>query len=168
VTQNKFMQTPPEIELDEFTRAYIMAALWTFDEDAFSGEYSTSGRFEILFPKIDREAVLKMVEDCAKFKKDNAALIHQAELKDSRAGHNFWLSRNGHGSGFFDEYSQTECEAYEKEHAIAVKTRDFSKREALMENCPCRYHACERLQEISRTWGTVDIYFGDDKKIYAC
>lgn len=144
-----------------------MAALWTFDEDAISGEYSTSGRFEILFPKIDREVVLKMAADCAKFKTENAALITQAELSESRAGHNFWLSRNGHGSGFFDEYSQTECEAYEHEQAIAIVTRDFSKREALTETCPCKYHACERLQNASHNYPNVDLYFGDDGKIYA-
>lgn len=160
------MQTTSETALDEFTTAYIMAALWTFDEDAPSGEYSTSGRFEILFPKIDREVVLKMAADCAKFQKENAALITQAELSEARAGHNFWLSRNGHGSGFFDEYSKTECEAYEREQVVAMETRDFSKREALTETCPCRYHACERLQKIARAWGTVDIYFGDDGKIY--
>lgn len=161
------MQTTSEPALDQFTTSYILAALWTFDDDAPSGDYEQSGRFQELFPKMDRDTVLKMAEDCAKFQKENAALIEQAELADSRAGHNFWLSRNRHGSGFFDEYSQTECEKYETEQKIAVETRDFSKREALKETCPCRYHACQRLQKKSHEFRTIDLYFGDDGKIYA-
>ena len=148
----------PETALDEFTLAYIMAALWTFDEEAPSGEYSTSGRFEILFPQMDQATVLKMAEDCGRFQKENAALITQAELKDSRAGHNFWLSRNGHGSGFFDEYSITECDKF-TDVSCSLELRDDR-------TCPCKFHACERLQEICRKWREFDIYFGDDGKIY--
>ena len=39
--------------------------------------------------------------DCALFQKDNAALLCQAG-DDSQNGHDFCLSRNGHGAGFFD------------------------------------------------------------------
>ena len=159
---------PTEPALSDAAQAYILAALWTFDEDAPSGEYSTSGRFEELFPLIDLPTVLKMAEDANRFQQENATLIDQAQLSESRAGHCFWLSRNGHGSGFFDEYSQTECDAYEKEQAIAVETRDFSKRDALDQTCPCPYHACQRLQEKARAFGSFDIYQGDppDLKIY--
>lgn len=153
--------TTPEPALDQFTMGYILCALWTFDDDAPSGDYETSGRFEILFPQIDRPAVLKMAEDCAQFQKENAELIRQAELSPSRAGHCFWLSRNGHGSGFFDEYSITECD----------KFNDVSKSREVRDDrtCQCRFHACERLQEIAgdyKKWGAVDLYYGDDKKIY--
>jgi hypothetical protein len=151
------LQTP-EPALDDFTMAYILAALWTFDDDAPSGDYETSGRFQELFPLLDGDAILKMADDCARFQKENAALITQAELSESRAGHCFWLSRNGHGSGFFDEYSISECD----------KFKDVSRSRELRDDrtCQCKFHACQRLQEKAREFGTVDIYTGDDQKIY--
>lgn len=102
------MQTTSETALDEFTLAYIMAALWTFDDDAPLGEYSTSGRFETLFPLIDGDTLLKMVADCAAFQK-------QADLTDyptASAGHDFWLTRNGHGCGFWENEHGTEAQCY--------------------------------------------------------
>lgn len=78
-------------------------------------------------------------------------------------GHNFWLNRNGHGSGFWDRYSQTTCE----EQAIAVVSRDFSKRDALNQTCSCRYHVCQRLSEACKPYGSVDLYIGDDGLIYS-
>jgi len=155
------MQTEPETALDEFTTAYILAALWTFDDNAPPGDYETSGRFQILFPRMDQRTVLKMAEDCAKFQKENAELITKAELKDSRAGHCFWLSRNGHGSGFFDEYSIAECDKFTSVDQSRALRDDRT--------CPCKFHACERLQEIAddpERWGTFDIYYGNDGKIY--
>ena len=48
-----------------------------------------------------------MIADCAKFQLDNRWALINAVLADSdadteRAGMNFWLTRNGHGSGFWD------------------------------------------------------------------
>ncbi len=40
-----------------------------------------------------------MVEECHRFQKANAADI-VGRLEE--AGHDFWLTRNGHGAGFFD------------------------------------------------------------------
>jgi len=40
-----------------------------------------------------------MVADCAKFQSDNWDDIAE-DVK--LAGYDFWLSRNGHGAGFFD------------------------------------------------------------------
>ncbi len=87
--------------LTDFEKGYVTAALWTFDNNAPSGEYSTSGRVEILFPLIDQAALQSMRDDCTKFQDQNKALLAQAG-KDSQNGHDFWLSRNGHGCGFFD------------------------------------------------------------------
>ncbi len=42
-----------------------------------------------------------MIEDCEAFQAANVADL--AEMADSRAGFCFWLNRNGHGSGFWDE-----------------------------------------------------------------
>ena len=149
----------PEPALDDFTMAYILCAFWTFDDDAPSGDYETSGRFQELFPLLDRDTILKMADDCARFQKENAALITQAELSESRAGHCFWLSWNRHGSGFFDEYSITECPKF------TTLQEWYKNRED--DTCPCRWHTCKHLQESAHKFNTVDLYFGDDGKIYA-
>ena len=87
--------------LTDFEKGYVTAALWTFDDNAPRGEYSTSGRVETLFPLIDQAALQSMRDDCTKFQNENKELLAQAG-KDSQNGHDFWLTRNHHGSGFFD------------------------------------------------------------------
>ena len=133
-------QTTPETALDEFTTAYILAALWTFDDDAPSGEYETSGRFQILFPKIDQQTVLKMAEDCATFQKENREILAAFQPCDSQNGHDFWLTRNHHGSGFWDRDQNSE---------------DKFKQLA------------DLLTQASNAFGEFNLYYGDDGKIYS-
>lgn len=134
------MQSTPETALDEFTMAYILAALWTFDEDAPSGDYETSGRFEILFPQIDRATLLKMAEDCAKFQKQNAETLAAFQPRDSQNGHDFWLTRNHHGSGFWDQ-DQTSEDKFKQ--------------------------LADLLTKASHAFGEFCLYYGDDGKIYS-
>jgi|HubBroStandDraft_4_1064222.scaffolds.fasta_scaffold00070_71 hypothetical protein len=111
-----------EIKLDEFTIAYIEAALWssTDESDEFGGEpmdknYSTAD--------LSPEALAKIQMDCDRFQSMNCRTIIGRE---EQAGHDFWLTRNRHGAGFWDgdweertgaeltEYShkQGECNLY--------------------------------------------------------
>ena len=87
--------------LDTFTRAYVTAALWLLDEDPGSGEWSEHGRYTIA--NIHVETLTRMAQDCHRFRLTNREDLDSSELTDSRAGQNFWLNRNGHGSGFWDE-----------------------------------------------------------------
>lgn len=83
---------------DEFTRAYIEAALFsTNDESDESGGEPLDKNYgpEDIAP----ESLSVMEQDCAKFQTDNADDIG-SDLE--RAGHDFWLTRNGHGAGFWD------------------------------------------------------------------
>lgn len=89
------------VPLDDFTKAYIECALWSSldDETPLDEEHST----EDLHP----DTLRKMIEDCAAFQKTNRELIERREPRQTaanytRAGHDFWLTRNGHGSGFWD------------------------------------------------------------------
>lgn len=89
----------PDGSLDEFTRQYVITALWSSGDDS-----DPSGHGENLDEKydpqdIDPKSMQSMIEDCAKFQKENAADIGD---KAGLAGHDFWLTRNGHGSGFWD------------------------------------------------------------------
>ena len=50
----------------------------------------------------------KMILDCRKFQADNAEILAQVSYPKndstdmSHAGHDFWLTRNRHGAGFWD------------------------------------------------------------------
>ena len=79
--------------LDTFTRAYIEAAFWTMtDEDGHSLDY-------LGLHDLSSAALASMRTDCADFQAAHAGLI-ASDL--SRAGVDFWLTRNHHGAGFWD------------------------------------------------------------------
>jgi hypothetical protein len=80
--------------LDAFTTAYLEAALWSSMDDhgePLDANYSLDD--------IAPATLAQMVEDCQAFQADHAADI-AANL--SQAGHDFWLTRNHHGAGFWD------------------------------------------------------------------
>lgn len=110
------------LELDEFTRAYITAAFWTSDGSYFDEETqqheSTNTPLEELYTveDIHPDCLKKVQEDCAKFQSENQEDLALAySLYRTRdgytgaalAGHDFWLTRNGHGVGF---WARTELE----------------------------------------------------------
>lgn len=99
--------TPPE--LDEFTKHYLIAALWADGPDN-GMHYDLSD----IAPKSIGQAAI----DCARFQyqnKDNLAVAYEeydnlgfvsvhgdATTGEACAGHDFWLTRNHHGAGFWD------------------------------------------------------------------
>lgn len=95
--------------MDDFTTAYLEAALWTsLDEtnpeqggQPLDGNYSNDD--------IEADTLAEMIEDCRKFQEANVELIIDDNVAvesnlscGDRAGHDFWLTRNGHGAGFWD------------------------------------------------------------------
>lgn len=87
--------------LDEFTRAYVEAMFWT--ECNSDNEELQDCTYGDLAP----ETLASIIEDCADFAATNRALLDRASqvrdhYDDSSAGHDFWLTRNGHGAGFWD------------------------------------------------------------------
>lgn len=85
--------------LDDFTRQYIETALWSSnDESRDDGGDPLDDNYgpDDLAPC----ARARMIADCAAFQ--DAQADHIAAYSDSRAGHDFWLTRNGHGAGFWD------------------------------------------------------------------
>jgi hypothetical protein len=80
--------------MDIFTTAYVRCALWAEVDDSgdpLDDNYSQDD--------IDHKALKTMVADCERFQRDNWDDIAGCA---SIAGHDFWLTRNGHGSGFWD------------------------------------------------------------------
>lgn len=89
-------------DLDKFTRAYIVAALWSSTDD--DGEpLDTNYRANDISP----DTLAAMAADCAKFQTDHADDIAAGPDggdfdRWERAGHDFWLTRSRHGCGFWD------------------------------------------------------------------
>jgi hypothetical protein len=92
--------------LDTFTRAYIEAALWSSnDESTPQGGEPLENNYGA--EDIAEETLVQMVEDCRKFQAENAPLLRGCTRRsaypiEAQAGHDFWLTRNGHGAGFWD------------------------------------------------------------------
>ena len=87
--------SPAKGSMDAFTRAYIEAALWSStDDDGDSLDRNYSVR------DIAPATLTRMKLDARKFQRDNARSLDAGS--SSRGGHDFWLTRAGHGAGFWD------------------------------------------------------------------
>lgn len=97
--------------VDEFTLAYITAALWTEVDDDCNPLEDNYGQEDI-----HPEALQQIISDCREFQDNYPTPVYggtrwtDAEL----AGHDFWLTRNGHGCGFWsrDQLSEQERKQY--------------------------------------------------------
>lgn len=91
--------------MDKFTLAYIEAALWSSVDD--NEKPLDNGEHELA-----EETRAKMIVDCEHFQTENAADLAEDNRTHTRAqgecsveesaGHDFWLTRCGHGAGFWD------------------------------------------------------------------
>lgn len=78
--------------------AYMRAALWSStDESTPSGGYPLDKNYDA--SDITREGRDKMLLDCTNFLRQAGPLV---DGDYEQAGHDFWLTRNGHGAGFWD------------------------------------------------------------------
>lgn len=84
--------------MDKFTTAYIEAALWssTDNSDASGGRpLDCNYGVEDIAP----ETLASILDDCKAFQEAHS---NDIECNLEQAGHDFWLTRNHHGSGFWD------------------------------------------------------------------
>lgn len=135
--------TPARRARIEFTCAYIECALWASTDNDYHGEgdsrnlppgESNGGApldENYTADDLSPECLGAMLGDCEAFLDENA---RDCGGNLERAGHDFWLTRNDHGAGFWDG--------------------DWPE------------PAASRLTEASKRFGTVDLYIGDDGKIY--
>lgn len=120
------MKTPQD--LDTFTRAYIECALWSSSD-------TRPGEPEGIEPRpldedygisdIAPETLEEMIADCAKFQAENGEVIDCAPVSNERssAGHDFWLTRNLHGVGFWDgDWTWAGKQLTEASHAFGEYT----------------------------------------------
>lgn len=84
--------------MDPFTIAYIEAALWSStDESDEQGGEPLDANYGL--DDIAPETLASILDDCEAFQETHAEDIGS---EHERAGHDFWLTRNGHGAGFWD------------------------------------------------------------------
>lgn len=93
---------PTWADLDKFTQGYIECALWSsLDNADDSGGEPLDRNYS--WGDLDGNALAIMVADSRAFQSDNRQDLNDCGLSFERQGHDFWLNRNGHGSGFWDE-----------------------------------------------------------------
>ena len=129
-------EPPAPRQMDEFTRAYIEAALWSSTDNADdSGGEPLDKNYGM--EDIDPATLHQMMDDCAKFQEengddiDNACLTRSQYSDREQAGHDFWLTREGHGAGFWETFDWEE-------------------------------EAGKRLTQASKEFGSFYLYVGDD------
>lgn len=122
-----------QAERQLFINAYV-GALYFTSTDGENGDETLEGR------ELSKEAAVDISFDCYQFMLDNEELLKQATDRVgydmARAGHDFWLTRNGHGAGFWD-------------------------RDELSEG-----GLGDKLTEACKTFGESTAYRGDDGLIY--
>lgn len=121
--------------MKEITKHYLEAALWTAtdgNEDPLQDNYS----LEDFAPEAIERAELHVSYFIDRAKPWLKAHILSKNYPESQTGHDLWLTRNGHGTGFWDR-----------------KELEEGNRGNI-------------LTEICEKMGESDCYLGDDGKIY--
>lgn len=137
------------IKLDEFTRQYVETALWSsHDEADEQGGDPMDENYGI--EDIHPDSLAAMAEDCRAFQESFGDFIAD---DPSRAGHDFWLTRNGHGAGFWDgdwdePYVKPQGSEFHPETGRYRTVGDY-------------------LTAMSEPYGSCDLYVGDDGMIHA-
>lgn len=94
---------PSSADIEDMLQAYIEAALWSStDESDESGGEPMDKNYGP--DDVAEETVARMRKDVTAFAKKYGPIIESfgADYDWSQAGHDLWLTRNGHGVGFED------------------------------------------------------------------
>ena len=81
--------------IDDMVKGYLVSALWSSTDmngDPLDDKYS--------YHDFKEKSIELAQKDCASFEELAGELLNGHD--DSDIGHNFWLTRNGHGAGFWD------------------------------------------------------------------
>lgn len=117
--------------MSEFLNGYLECMLWLAkDEDGNPLDSITAD-------DIAPDALATITAECDDFANANRETWERGGWNDAQAGHDFFLTRNGHGAGFWDRRYNDD-------------TRTCGK--ILTDNC--------------RPYGEQDLYRGDDGKYY--
>ncbi len=126
--------------LTVFKQSFLACALWssTYTVAAVNPKYDLDESVpfdeKYTIEDFDRKSIYILMRECEIFWNLN---YHSIKKHASQAGHDFWLTRNGHGAGFWD------------------RTDIWTEAER------------ERMTNQSQAFGEVDLYVGDDCKVCA-
>lgn len=127
--------TPDFAKLPLIVQGYLKAVFWTDASPDAEEELRDMG-----YSDLAPEALQSVVSECQKFEAQAAQLLTLAYGRDGyseeRAGHDFWLTRNHHGTGFWD--------------------RDELDADGLG----------DKLTKVAHSFGDVCLVVGDDGKAY--
>jgi hypothetical protein len=95
--------------MDKFLASYIETALWSSTD--FDGTPLDDSKYADA--ELDPKTRARMAADCEKFQAEYAKLVSglddsvlrsfpQSDHDGDRIAHDFWLTRNRHGAGFWD------------------------------------------------------------------
>ena len=121
--------------LSQIVAGYVAAALWSSMYENQQGETNFMDR-KFSVENIHPDTLAKMTETCNKFLEENRELIDAESVEERQVGHDLWLTRNGHGTGFWDR-----PEVYGEENA-------------------------KKLTDAAHKLGECNLYVGDDEKIH--
>jgi len=136
----------PTTDLDRFIAAYIECALWS----SIEGENDVPMDRNYGPDDIAPSSLESVRLDCAQFAQEQAAILDYCESAGEHgdtyaaAGRDFWLTRNGHGAGFWDG--------------------DWNIGLPPLETCDQK--AGDVLTDAAHKFGECDLYVGDDGKVY--
>lgn len=126
------------INLNKMVKGYLECMVWAdFDDEMTLSE-----------PSAELLAAARV--DCATFLVSCATLIdeiaeHAPDYSDERFGHDFWLTRNGHGAGYWAR----------EELDIPLNRANFGPG-----------NLRDGLTEAAKAAGSRDLYVGDDGLVY--
>lgn len=93
--------------LDAFTRSYLETALRSSTECDADGNMGAPLDENYSVDDFTVEALRESIDDCKPFQETESDALEAAygygpSYGPESAGHDFWLTRNGHGAGFWD------------------------------------------------------------------
>lgn len=118
------MSADNNFDVNEILNSYLETAIWAEESD----ENDLQGK---TIQELDKNSKANSAIEIYQFlqKAQQEASDELNTYDEEGIGHNLWLSRNGHGAGFFDDNN-------------------------------------DKLQNLARNMKSVNIYSGDDGKIY--
>lgn len=126
--------TPDFAKLPLFVQGYLKAVFWTDASPDAEEELRDAG-----YSDLAHDSLAAVIKECEQFQekaKDLLSLAYEREYNDESAGHDFWLTRNHHGAGFWD------------------RTR------------PKGGNLGDKLTKIAHSFGESCLLLGDDGKVY--
>lgn len=86
------------MSLETFITSYFETALWSSNDNTNDQGGLPLDDEKYYDTEWDNESGDKLIKDCTKFYEENNHLWDD----DVQAGHDFWLTQNMHGAGFWD------------------------------------------------------------------